>query len=91
MRHRRKTSKRSMPVTPSRIIWTTRSTNTLTYAFSSGSTFKEEGFLTRSMEKGGSPVDCPGVGWSLQKNQVDCHPRTESGRIMVGKELFPLN
>ena len=50
-----------------------------------------EGFLTRSMEKGGSPVDCPGIGWSLQYNQVDCHPRTESGRIMVGKALFPLN
>ena len=32
----------------------------------SGSTFKGEGFLTRSMVKGGRPIDCPGVDWSLQ-------------------------
>ena len=34
--------------------------STFTCAFSSGSTFKGEGFSTRSMVKGGRPVDCPG-------------------------------
>ena len=55
-----------MPVTPSRMSCTTHSTSILTCAFSPGTTFKEEGFLTRSMEKGGSPVDYPGIGWSLK-------------------------
>ena len=57
MRHLRKTSNRSIPVTPSQTSWTTRSTYTFTYAFSSGITFKAEGFSTRAMEKAGSPVD----------------------------------
>ena len=64
MRRLRKTSKRSMPVTPSRTYCTTRSINIFTSAFSSGISFRGEGLFTRSMVNGGSPLDCPGVDWT---------------------------
>ena len=61
IRRLRKTSSRSIPVTPSRTSWTTHSTNTFTCAFSSRITLKEEGFSTRAREKGEVQSTDPGL------------------------------
>ena len=74
MRQLRKTSSRSIPGTPSRTSWTTRSTNTFTYTFSSGITLTEEGFSTRAMEKGELQSTDPGSAGPCSRTRSTANP-----------------
>ena len=74
MRRLRKTSSRSIPVTPSRTSWTTRSTNTFNCAFSSGSPSRRRASPLEPKKRGEVQSTDPGSAGPCSKTRSTASP-----------------